>query len=148
MKSAVPVGNTAKLLKVKDTNLPSVHCVLALGKAGAIIRDRPIGKIGLIVHWLDRSLIERCAHPWMYINSFGYESVRDYATLIRYEDLVRSPLAFAEDVCAKIGLSSTDSMRTLEDWANRVQNTNNQHFVEALTSRSHSRPDQLGFQRQ
>lgn len=29
----------------------------------------------------------------------------------------------------------------MQRWSDRVQNTNNDKFVEALTSRSHSRPD-------
>jgi hypothetical protein len=95
--------------------------------------------------WLDRSLVERCAHHWAYINSYGYESVRDCATLVRYEDLVRSPLEFAEDVCVKVGLSPSDHIRTLKVWADRVQNTNNKQFVEALTSRTHSLEDEANL---
>lgn len=91
--------------------------------------------------WLDRSLVERCAHHWSYINSYGYQSVRDYATLVRFEDLIRSPLEFAEDVCKRVGLSSHEYFAMLNEWASRVQNTNNKLFVEAVTSRNHSRPD-------
>ncbi len=91
--------------------------------------------------WLDRPLVEKCAYHWSYINNYGYQSVRDYAALVRFEDLVKFPLEFAEDACARIGYSSHDDIQTLKDWANRVQNTSNIQFVEALTSRNYSRPD-------
>jgi len=91
--------------------------------------------------WLDRALIERCAYHWAYINSYGYQLVRDKAILVRFEDLINSPLEFAKYICNKISISSDEYIETLVNWANRVQNSNNSQFIEAMTSRNHSRPD-------
>jgi len=91
--------------------------------------------------WADRSLIDQCAHHWSYINNYGYEAVRAFASLVRFEDMIRSPLEFAELACENIGLSSDDHKQSLKSWADRVQNTNNTHFIEAATSRKHSRTD-------
>lgn len=91
--------------------------------------------------WLGRPLVERCAHHWAYINGHGYRAVREIATVVRFEDMVRRPRAFAEDVCAHIGLDPEGCSDALAVWADRVQDTDNARFVEAQTSRSYSRPD-------
>lgn len=91
--------------------------------------------------WLDRPLIERCAHHWAFINEHGFRTVREMAVVVRFEDMLRSPREFAEDVCDRIGISPADRRDGVDTWADRVQDTNNERFVEAQTSRSYSRRD-------
>ena len=91
--------------------------------------------------WLQRPLIERCAHHWTYINAFGYERVRSLAKLVYFEDMIREPYGFASEICAALHLSLEQHEVFLRKWAARVQDTNNRQFVEAVTSQSLSRPD-------
>jgi len=91
--------------------------------------------------WLDEPLLAQCAHHWNYINSHGYDAVREMATVVRFEDMIADPALFATKIVAQIGLPSTDVDESVSTWAGRVQNTNNSQFVEAKTSRTHSRPD-------
>lgn len=91
--------------------------------------------------WLDKSLIERCAHHWNYINSAGFDAVRETATLVRFEDMIGAPIMFAQAALASAGCGLSVNQHALEQWAERVQDTNNGKFVEAQTSRNHSRPD-------
>ena len=91
--------------------------------------------------WLDNSLIERCSHHWAYINQYGYEAVQNNATLVRFEDLIESPGLFAKIICERVGVDAADCEDSLASWSGRVQNQNNDKFIEALTSRHHSRPD-------
>ena len=91
--------------------------------------------------WLSRPLLERCAHHWNYINSIGYDQVKDLATVTRFEMMVSDPEQFAAVVCQQIGLAPELYAEQLTAWANRVQNTNNENFVEAKTSRPYSRKD-------
>lgn len=91
--------------------------------------------------WLSRPLLERCAHHWNYINNIGYDQVKDLAIVTRFESLVSEPFAFAQSICHHIGIDGQACGEQLETWANRVQNTNNDKFVEAKTSRPYSRAD-------
>ena len=91
--------------------------------------------------WLERSLIERCSHHWNYINSLGYKQVSSLARVKYFEEMIRSPRGFANEVCREIGLDIRIHDPDLNAWASRVQNTNNEHFVEAKTSRHYSRAD-------
>jgi len=91
--------------------------------------------------WLDRPLLERCAHHWAFLNTAGYRQVAPFAALRSFEDMIRGPLDFARGVCREIGLDSESVADALKVWARRVQDTNNEDFVEAETSRSYSRPD-------
>lgn len=91
--------------------------------------------------WLHRPLVERCAHHWAHINSLGFDAIRDISTLVRFEDMIRSPLDFATFVLSQIGLPEEDHKEQMFRWVSRVQNTNNDMFVEAETSRNYSRPD-------
>lgn len=90
-------------------------------------------------HWLDRPLVERCAHHWAFINSRGFARVSAIATVLRFEDMIGAPDEFARRVCRVLGLEADGT--ALRTWAKRIQNTNNADFVEARTSRSLSRPD-------
>lgn len=49
--------------------------------------------------------------------------------------------AFAARVCTDVGADAAGNGAGLEAWASRVQDTNNEKFVEARTSRVYSRPD-------
>lgn len=91
--------------------------------------------------WLDRPLIERCAHHWAFINSAGFNQIAKIATVVRFEDMIMRPDTFARDCCRKLGLDPLRQERALEAWACRVQNTNNAQFVEVQTSRRYSRAD-------
>jgi hypothetical protein len=91
--------------------------------------------------WLERPLIERCAHHWNYINSLGYEKVRALVRVKHFEAMIQSPRQFANIICREVGLDIEAHESALAEWADRVQNTNNKKFVEAKTSRHYSRAD-------
>lgn len=91
--------------------------------------------------WLDRPLVERCAHHWAFLNTVGFAHVSTTANVMRFEDLIAAPDAFAQNVCRILGLDSQDHAPTIQRWAGRVQDTNNADFIEAKTSRAYSRPD-------
>lgn len=91
--------------------------------------------------WLDRPLYEQCAHHWNYINSIGYNQVKDWVVLKKFEDLIMNPVDYANSICSEVGLSIEDCGEELNAWAKRVQNSNNKDFVEAKTSRAYSRND-------
>jgi len=95
--------------------------------------------------WLDRPLLDRCAHHWRYINTDGFDAVQHLATLARFEDMIASPLATAEQMCGVVGVDAESLLvsTAITAWAQRVQDTNNADFVEAVTSRRHSRPDHV-----
>ena len=91
--------------------------------------------------WLSKTLVEQCAHHWVTINGDGFRVVRDYATTCKFEDMLGSPENFAYRICGAIGVSPNSCSEQLTRWADRVQDTNNEKFVEAKTSRGYSRPD-------
>ncbi len=91
--------------------------------------------------WADRSLVERCAHHWATINRFGYEQVAERATVVTFEDLIARPQHLADTICAAVGIDPAIRATETGDWSARVQDTNNEAFVEAMTSRPRSRAD-------
>jgi len=91
--------------------------------------------------WLDRPLLERCAHHWAFLNTAGFVQVEGLARVVHFERMIADPLAFAHEVCAKVGVDAAANADHLKRWAARVQDTNNAAFVEARTSRDYSRPD-------
>lgn len=91
--------------------------------------------------WLDRPLIEQCAHHWTYLNTIGFEHVAHLASLCRFEEMIADPLTFATNIYQEVGGNPADHQAEIQAWANRVQNTNNQQFVEAITSRPYSTTD-------
>lgn len=92
--------------------------------------------------WLDRQLVEQCAHHWATINGPGYDHVRHIAVVQRFESMIGSPLALAQDTAQRVGVEITPEVASsLEAWAGRVQDTNNDQFVEARGSARRSRPD-------
>jgi hypothetical protein len=91
--------------------------------------------------WADRPLVEQCAHHWAVINGAGYDQVRDVAVVSRFEDLIGDPSAAAASAVRAIGVNPVAVEAELQRWADRVRDTNDERFVEAITSRPHSRPD-------
>lgn len=91
--------------------------------------------------WLGKPLIERCAYHWNYINSLGYDKVRSLAKLKHFESMIQSPRHFAKRICKEVDLDINQNESAIAEWACRVQNTNNEHFIEAKTSRNYSRAD-------
>ncbi len=91
--------------------------------------------------WLEKPLEERCAHHWNYINSRGYDSVRELAVTVKFEDMIEDPDGFSKVVCEKANIDMDKHRETIQKWTDRVQNTNNDKFVEAQTSREYSRND-------
>ena len=90
--------------------------------------------------WLDRPLVERCAHHWHYINTVGFEQVAGLVTITRFEDMLADPLQFAHKIAQTIGLNIVEDA-PLRAWAARVQDKNTAQFVEAETSKAYSTHD-------
>ncbi|WP_293369512.1 hypothetical protein, partial [Phenylobacterium sp.] len=91
--------------------------------------------------WLAKPLLARCAHHWSYLNTVGFAQVKPHAAVVRFEELIADPMALSHEVCTAVGLDPTIVGTHLRRWADRVQDTNSEAFVEALTSQSYSRPD-------
>jgi sulfotransferase family protein len=91
--------------------------------------------------WLARPLLEQCAHHWAFLNTAGFAQVAHCAIVVRFEDLIADPVRFATEVCRHVGVDPNAVSPHLQRWTTRVQDTNNAHFVEAVTSRSYSRHD-------
>lgn len=88
--------------------------------------------------WLTKPLIEQCAHHWNYLNTVGYEKVADLVEISKFEDAVLNPLTFATNICELANVDMQEEAQNIQNWCNRVQNTNNTKFVEAMTSRPYS----------
>lgn len=91
--------------------------------------------------WLAKPLIIQCAHHWNYINTVSFNQVKDKAIITRFEELILDPFNFAEKIFNNLGIDMETNRDVLEQWAKRVQNSNNKDFVEALTSRAYSTQD-------
>ncbi len=91
--------------------------------------------------WVSSPILEQCAHHWAHINCHGFDSMPESVCLVRFEDMIRSPAKFAKNICVEIGIDAHEHNTTIGKWARRVRDTNDEQFVEALTSRSYSRPD-------
>jgi hypothetical protein len=91
--------------------------------------------------WLERPLVERCAHHWAFLNRAGFAQVEALATVVHFEAMITDPLAFAHTVCERIGIDADAQDIALQRWAARVQDSNNAAFIEAKTSRGYSRRD-------
>ncbi|NRB49708.1 MAG: hypothetical protein HRU41_18650 [Saprospiraceae bacterium] len=91
--------------------------------------------------WLDKPLLEQCAYHWNYINTIGYQQVQSIVQISRFEDMLANPIGFALDLSKQLGVDIAKHRSELEAWARRVQNTNNEQFVEAKTSRPYSTKD-------
>jgi hypothetical protein len=91
--------------------------------------------------WMQESLLKKCAHHWNYINSIGYASVKKIAVVTTFEDLVRDSSKFSKDICEQLEIDPESHGLELKSWNRRVQNNNNEDFIEALTSRTYSTQD-------
>ncbi len=91
--------------------------------------------------WVDRPLVEQCAHHWNYINTIGFQQVKHLVAICRFESMINDPASFAHNICRDIGCDPDECTASLQAWADRVQDTNNDKFVEARTSRRYSRLD-------
>lgn len=91
--------------------------------------------------WLERPLLERCAHNWSFLNTAGFGQVAAVAKVVRFEDMIADPHRFAVGICGFVDMSATANGAHVSEWAARVQDTNNAAFIEAKTSRRRSRPD-------
>ena len=91
--------------------------------------------------WLNKPLIKQCAHHWNYINSIGFEPVKDIVHITRFEDMVANPTFFANQLTKKLNIDNDVNRDEIASWIQRVQNTNNSSFKEAKTSRPYSTAD-------
>jgi hypothetical protein len=91
--------------------------------------------------WLEAPLLEQCSRHWAFVNSEGYRQVRDRCEVVKFEDMIADPESFAISVCQIVGLDPASAKNELKTWAARVQDSNNEAFVEARTSRPYSRAD-------
>jgi hypothetical protein len=71
----------------------------------------------------------------------GYSQVVKYVTVTRFEDMLEDPATFALSIGKQIGLDTRKNRQYLRQWSERVQNKNNDQFVEAETSRPYSTQD-------
>ena len=91
--------------------------------------------------WLTRPLLEQCAHHWNYLNTVGYEKVAHLVEISKFEDAVLNPKIFANRICKLVGIDTKLEAENITNWCNRVQNSNNAKFVEAMTSKPYSTKD-------
>lgn len=90
--------------------------------------------------WLDKPLLDRCAHHWLYINTVGYAQVKEVAEISRYEDLLAGKAHFVERLAQQLEWGQKE-LREAMTWTDRVQNTHNDKYVEAKTSSAYSTKD-------
>ena len=91
--------------------------------------------------WLHRPLLEQCAYHWNYLNTIGYEKVANLVTISKFEAAVLNPVTFTKNICRLINVDTQAEAQNIQHWCDRVQNTNNEKFVEAMTSRPYSTKD-------
>jgi hypothetical protein len=90
---------------------------------------------------LDQPLILRCAHHWNYINTIGFDKVKDRVVICHYENLVLDATAFSNKIAKAVNLDIEKEKENIQTWCNRVQNRDNQQFIEPETSRPYSTKD-------
>jgi len=91
--------------------------------------------------WLSRPLVEQCAHHWAYLNTFGFQQVADIAIRVHFEQMIQDTSGFVRQVERALQSASLLTLPEVLAWTDRIQDQNNRNFVEAVTSRSFSRPD-------
>ncbi len=91
--------------------------------------------------WLEKPLLQRCAHHWNYINTRGYDQLKDVAVVNRFEEMILATEQAAHRICESASIDFSQYESFLRPWIDRVQDENNDRFIEAETSRSYSRPD-------
>ena len=90
---------------------------------------------------LSQPLLEKCAYHWNFINTKGYEQVKDRVIINTFEEMVYNPLATAKRICELTDISFGQYQSPVMEWVNRIQDENNEKFVEAECSRPYSRKD-------
>ena len=93
--------------------------------------------------WQDRSLVAKCAHHWNYLNTVGFEKIQKQAVVNRFEDMIRDPLKVGLTQTEVTGLDPKMHADEIRVWANRIQDENNDKFVEADCSKPYSRQDHV-----
>ena len=91
--------------------------------------------------WLDRSLISQCAHHWNYINSVGFEKIKETATVVKFEEMVLNPIEFSNRILTEVGGNTLPNKAELRSWCERVKNSPISAKEEAKTSRAYSTED-------
>ena len=95
--------------------------------------------------WLQRldarKLIKKYAHHWNYINSIGYASVKKIAAVTKFKNLVKYSSKFSREIYVQLEIDPELHDLELKSWNRRVQNNNNEDFIEALTSRPYTNQD-------
>jgi len=90
--------------------------------------------------WLEKPLLLKCAHHWNYLNSVGYAQICEYAVIKKFEDLIREPFKFAQNITEEINHTQVQK-KHVQKWASRIQDGFNGKYVEAITSRPYSTRD-------
>ena len=91
--------------------------------------------------WLTEPLIRQCAHHWNYLNTIGYQKVQGVVKIKYFEDMIADAEAFAKQICKEVRLSPHEARKGIDYWSGRVQNSNNEKFIEAKTSSAYSTKD-------
>ena len=90
---------------------------------------------------LSQPLLEKCAYHWNFINTNGYQQVRDRVVINTFEEMILDPLATARKLCQLANINFEKNQSAIMEWVNRIQNENNEKFVEAECSKPYSRKD-------
>ena len=94
--------------------------------------------------WKDRltlPLLEKCAYHWNFINTNGYEQVKESVVINAFEEMIHDPLATAKKICDLADINFSQHQSAIMQWVDRVQDENNEKFVEAECSRPYSTTD-------
>lgn len=92
-------------------------------------------------NWLSEPLLKQCAHHWNYLNTVGFEQVKNLVKIKYFEELILETETYAQNICEDLELDKSIIQPALSDWRQRVQNVNNSKFKEAKTSQAYSTND-------
>ena len=90
---------------------------------------------------LSQPLLEKCAYHWNFINTNGYDQVKDRAVINTFEAMVQDPLSTAKKICELANIDFDQYQSQISQWVGRIQDEDNEKFVEAECSRPYSRKD-------
>jgi hypothetical protein len=91
--------------------------------------------------WLCRPLVERCAYHWAYVNGPGYEAIREFSVVNKYEDMIASPHNIALRICVEAGVDTNAYAGEIRRWAELVSNEKSDQSYEAKHQDRWSRLD-------
>ena len=91
--------------------------------------------------WLSEPLVKQCAYHWNYLNTIGFEQVKNLVKIKYFEELILETDTFAQGICEDLALDKSTVQATLNSWTQGVQNANNSKFKEAKTSQAYSTND-------